>query len=456
MAGTGPVDLRIGGDRIVEVGPGLTPVPDEETIDARGGAVIPGLHDHHVHLRAWAAAAASIVAGPPEVQTEEQLAVRLMAAVAELPSGQWVRAVGYHDSVAGSLDRGALDRLTSGADVPVRVQHRSGALWIFNSAGVEALRLEEDGLPDGIERDDRRRPTGRVWREDRWLADRLPRRPVDYGSIGRQAVAWGVTGFTDATPDQTGEDLAGLVAASEQGVLPQRLHLMAPRGVSSPDGRKVTLGPVKVMLDDHTLPSLDDLTATVQGARTNGRSVAVHCVTLVQATLALAAFEMAGPSGDGGHRIEHGAVLSPALIDTARRLGVTVVTQPGFVAARGDQYRVEVDPADQADLWRCASLLDAGVALAAGTDAPFGPADPWVAVRAATDRRTGNGHVLGPVERVPVGAALEMWTGRAERPGCPRTIGPGQPADLCVLAEPGPPAPVLATIVAGEVAYRVS
>jgi predicted amidohydrolase YtcJ len=289
------------------------------------------------------------------------------------------------------------------------------------------------------------------------LADQLPRQPVDYRRIGTEAAAWGVTGFTDATPDQTGEDLAGLVAASEKGLLPQRLHLMAPLGAPALDGEKVTLGPVKVMLDDHTLPSLDQLTDAVRGARHDGRAVAVHCVTLVQATLALAAFEAAGrPHRAGPDRVEHGAVLSPGLIDALRRLGITVVTQPGFVATRGDQYRTDVDPDEQADLWRCASLLDAGVALAAGTDAPFGPANPWTAVRAASDRRTEDGHVLGPAERVPSEAAVSLWSGHAARPGRRRVIGPGEPADLCVLAEPAPPAPALATIVAGEVVHRIS
>jgi predicted amidohydrolase YtcJ len=43
--------------------------------------VLPGLHDHHVHLRALAAAGASVVAGPPLFGPEE--AVSPARAVAE-------------------------------------------------------------------------------------------------------------------------------------------------------------------------------------------------------------------------------------------------------------------------------------------------------------------------------------------------------------------------------------
>ena len=40
-------------------------------------------------------------------------------------------------------------------------------------------------------------------------------------------------------------------------------------------------------------------------------------------------------------------------------LGVTVVTQPNFVAERGDQYLTDVPAAEHHELWRVASLLKA-------------------------------------------------------------------------------------------------
>jgi dihydroorotase len=43
-------DLRLAGDRVVELGDGLTPGPGEEVIDARDRLVLPGLVDLHVHV----------------------------------------------------------------------------------------------------------------------------------------------------------------------------------------------------------------------------------------------------------------------------------------------------------------------------------------------------------------------------------------------------------------------
>ena len=42
-------------------------------------------------------------------------------------------------------------------------------------------------------------------------------------------------------------------------------------------------------------------------------------------------------------------------------------------------------------------VRDAGIGLAAGTDAPFGDADPWAAMQAAVTRRTRAGATIGEV-----------------------------------------------------------
>ena len=147
----------------------------------------------------------------------------------------------------------------------------------------------------------------------------------------------------------------------------------------------------------------------------------------------------AGPPGRtsaGPDRIEHAGIVPPGYADQLARLGLAVVTQPGFIAARGDWYEREVAPGEQAWLYPVASLLRAGVTVAAGTDAPFGPANPWDCVAAAVTRQTPGGHVLGPAERVTARTALAMFLAAPETCGTPRTVSPGQPADLCLLHGP--------------------
>ena len=49
--GKGRADLRIAEGRIAAIGT-LAALPGEAVVDARGGALLPGLHDHPIHLAA--------------------------------------------------------------------------------------------------------------------------------------------------------------------------------------------------------------------------------------------------------------------------------------------------------------------------------------------------------------------------------------------------------------------
>ena len=60
-------DIRVG-ERIIEVADRPDARRGEAVYDAAGGTVIPGLHDHHVHLRSAAAALHSVRVGPDEVR----------------------------------------------------------------------------------------------------------------------------------------------------------------------------------------------------------------------------------------------------------------------------------------------------------------------------------------------------------------------------------------------------
>ncbi|HEY3142762.1 MAG TPA: CoA transferase, partial [Acidimicrobiales bacterium] len=407
------VDVRVADGRITAVGPGLK-VGGDEVIEAGGGALVPGLHDHHIHLYALAAALRSVPCGPPDVRDRRALATAIRGTVA--PS--WVRGVGYHDSVAGPLDRWVLDEIEPRR--PVRIQHRSGALWMVNSVGADLLGLDT-ATQDGIERTRDGRATGRLWRLDGWLRDRIGSEAVDLAAIGRLLAGFGITGVTDATPDLSDDAVAALTA----GCLPLDVQLLGARHG----------GPRKILLPDHDLPGFDILVEQVRDARREQRAVAVHCVTREALVLTLTALDEVGSVP--GDRIEHGAVVPPELVDQMRRLGVRVVTQPGFVADRGDDYLAEVEPDDRDHLYPYASLLAAGIRTVPSSDAPFGDPDPWRILAAARDRRTAEGQILGPHERVEAATALAGILSPLDDPGgTPRKVERGVPADLCLLHVP--------------------
>ncbi len=450
--------LQVRDDTIVAIRndvPGGT--SSSRVLDGHGAALIPGLWDHHIHLAALAAARRSIVVGPPEVTDRAALAAALAAAARDAAPDGWLRAVGYHESVAGPLDRMSLDALVP--DRALRVQHRSGALWMLNSVAIERVGLA-DATEPAIERDAEGVPTGRVFGADRWLRDRLPGGSMpDLTDVGALLARYGVTGVTDLTPYADAEDLDDLARAVATSV-PQRVVATGGpvlAGMTIAGG--VERGPVKVMLADHDLPALDDVVGWIGRARRAGRNVAVHCVTRVALVLALAAWDAAG--AEPGDRVEHGAVIPPELYERVVRARLTVVTQPGFVAERGDRYLIEVDEEDRGHLYPCGTLLDAGVPVAGSTDAPFGDPDPWRAIVAAHERRTQGGAIVGRAERVTAARALDLFLGAPHAPGGPpRRVVPGAPADLCLLDGPlddvlreADASRVRATVVGGRVVF---
>jgi predicted amidohydrolase YtcJ len=429
--GIAPLDLRIADGRIAEIGRDLSPGPGEPVLDAAGGALLPGLHDHHLHLRALAAAATSLRCGPPEVRNADALAAALAGAVGR---DEWIRGIGYHESVAGELDRKQLDAFVP--DHPARIQHRSGALWVVNSAGARRLGLDSGADAPGVERDADGGATGRLFRLDTWLRERLEAGgPPPLDGVSRRLAAFGVTGVTDATATNGSGELRALVAAALRGELRQRVVVMGSAELPEVTHPYVTRGAVKVLLDERDLPSFGALRETIANAHQRGRPAAIHCVTRVELVLATAAFAAAGSLT--GDRIEHAAVAPPDALPPLSELSLTVVTQPNFVRERGDAYIVDVEPRDRPWLYRGRGFLEASVSLGGGTDAPFGDPDPWAAMQAAVDRRTEAGAVLGPEEGLSPERALALFTSPALAPGAPpRPIEVGAAADLCLLDRP--------------------
>ena len=443
-----------------EVGPpeavGRGAEPDQ-VINGAGGALLPGLHDHHIHLFALAARAESFWCGPPDVTGAQSLIDALRETSRARRDRDWLRGVGWDDTVIGWPDRHDLDRAV--ADRPIRLQHRSGALWVLNSAALARLDLDLDpDPPPGLERDDAGVPTGRLFGADAWLAARLGGGPPDLAHTGRTLAAHGVTGVTDATAHNGVTELDELARQHRGGRVPQRITAMtAPLVEHDPDG--IAIGPVKIVLAERDLPDRRDLVHAIRTAHDDHRPVAIHAASHVTVVYAVTALADAGPRSRD--RLEHASVVPPDLVRPLARLGATVVTQPHFLAEHGDRYRRTVDPADRPWLYRGRVFLDNGIPLAAGSDAPVGGLDPFAVMRAAVDRRSTEGRTLAPEESLQPEEALALFTGDPEDPGGrPRRVQVGRVADLCLLDRPWSEARdrldrrmVRATIIDGQLVH---
>jgi predicted amidohydrolase YtcJ len=469
-----PVEVLVAEGVVVDVGMGLRPGGEVEVVDGHGGALLPGLHDHHVHVLAMAARAAGLdldtLATPAVVDVAlraaasdretvrpgaagttrhrtvstdaEPVRFRVAGTTGERTDSVgvgWVRASGYDEARHGPMDRHRLDALAPG--VPLRVQHRSGLGWVLSTTGLMAVgALDDDGrpapgVPGGVEVDAAGRATGWLLRMDAWLGDRVPSSALDLAVTGACLAGAGVTGVTDAT-FALGRDRAGVLrVAVEAGDLPQRLVLLGvePDEVTGPWAR---VGPAKLLADEALGLDPGALAASIAAHHAAGRPVAIHAVTRAENVAAVAALAEAGTLP--GDRIEHGSVLPHDLDPFLAAHGVTVVVQPSLVAERGDHHLAEVDADDVPLLHRHASLLAAGVRVGVGSDAPVTSADPWAGIAAASTRRTRSGADVGSLaEAVPAAVALDWYLADPLDPGGPpRRVEVGAPADLCLLDRP--------------------
>lgn len=430
-ANGGALNVGICDGHIAAIAPDLSGHGPE--YDARGMKVGAGLHDHHIHLLATAAKMESVdLTG---ARTPAEAIVRLRAAAGK--SGDWVRAIGYDERIAGLPDRGMLDGWLP--DHPLRIQDRTGSYWLLNSAAVATLGLPP--FPACVERDADGSPNGRIWRGDKWLRERIGGVPPSLAVLGAKLARWGVTGVTDA-----GASNGATEAALLAGAMPQHLTLMGTEYL--PDGNGYTLGPVKLLLDENDLPTEEEVVARIIAARSLDRNVAAHCVTLGELVFFLQALAEAGGSRLGD-RIEHGGTIAESLIGDIAAAGLTVVTQPNFIHDRGDRYIAQVGALEIDDLYRLGSLIRGGVSVLGGSDAPYGDPNPWIAIRAATDRRTRDGATVGAGEIVDRAMALALYQATP--------LAVGAPADLILYHWPdhaGALGTVGLTLIGGSIAHE--
>lgn len=385
--------------------------PAARVVDCRGATVLPGLVDPHLHLFGCAARAAHVDLA--DCRRVRELLARVAAAARELPPGRWVRAEG--------LDEQVLDRLPSPAELdaaaprhPVRLRHRSrhasllsghGRAWLARrgvvlpdhgngiTAGLDAVIARAIGpLPAGVLR--------------RGLVD-----------VGSRLLGLGVTTVGDATPRTRAgwAPLAALIAAGR--FLPRVVAMRAPGTAGWAGSDRFVAGPVKIVVDETPAglaPDAATLARLVAAGARAGDAVAVHCTGMATLAAALAAFAaLPARQRRARHRLEHVGECPPALAGEIARLGLTVVTNPAFVYWRGDVYRRETPRAHHPWIYRVRSLARAGVPLAAGSDGPVAPPDPWRTMAAARTRRTRSGRTFGAVERMDARAALALVTSGA-------------------------------------------
>lgn len=438
-----PVDVLVTDGRVAHVAPQVD-APGVPEHHADGRWLAPGLWDAHVHHGQWAATVRRLdgsAAESPEALlglVAERVAREPDVPVVGMghPAGHWRRV-----SVA------ELDAVT-GATPTVLISSDCHQAWV-NSRALEVL-----GLPW---RDD-------VVREAEWFdafatfEERIAGRvsPGDYRSVQRAAAAKGVVGVVDF--EFTGGPHEWPARYAAEAVLlrvraatyPDGIDALLSAGHRTGDvvpgtGGLVTVGPLKVIgdgslntrtawccepyADDATClgaPNLapEELTTLLRTAHANGLACHVHAIGDAAATATLDAFEASGAHG----AVEHAQLVRPEQVRRMAALGVRASVQPAHLLDDRDLSE-SVWPGRGADCFPLRTMLEAGVEVRLGSDAPVAPLDPWLAMSAAVHRSADHRDPWHPEQQV---SAREAFAASTDGWG---TVAPGHPGDLVLLED---------------------
>jgi predicted amidohydrolase YtcJ len=407
--------ILVDGRHLQRLGVGEPPGADR-VVDLPGATIVPGLIDTHVHLSSTGASFANDDVARARSKQEVLALARGRAASDADPV---VVLEGFDETRWDRPEMPSLAELDGVTPKPLVIGRADRHLALANSAALTfAQALEEDGC----DRDVSGAPTGRVTRQanrrlHRWVAESRNEHRIEELQLHAASIAAsrGLTavhemslplddGFrdldvflrhrhrlpVDASPVVATTDVPRVIdlgLPSIGGDLPIDGSIGA-RTAAVLDPYADTPGAGVTYFDD------DELTAFFTDGHNAGLQVGVHAIGDRAIEQVLRAWEHVYVGLDSRerrhfrarrHRVEHFEMPSVEQVERAAMLGLAVSVQPAFDRIwgfPGGLYEIGVGPDRAFAMNPIRTMLERGVVIGAGSDAPVTQLDPWAGVAA--------------------------------------------------------------------------
>ena len=456
--------------------------PRTRVLDLGDETVIPGITDAHLHLLGVGMALRAVdLTG---TRSFDEVIQRVVARAREVGKGEWIRGRGWNQNDWPGMQFPTHDALSRAVpDNPVVLERVDGHAVVANARAMEAAGVTAatpDPAGGRIVRSADGSPTGVFVDNAMSLIDRAepaPSREETRAAI-LAAVAevntWGLVGVHD--PGVSQQTIGLYEELARAGRFNLRDYVMVD-GDSADVAQAYQRGPQTALYDGHLwiraiklwadgalgsrgaklLEDYSDdpgnrglwvtdtnvIRATAISALRHGFQLCVHAIGDGANRAVLDAYEAAldtVPTADHRFRIEHAQIVSHQDIPRFAALGVIPSMQTTHQTS--DMYwamnRLGWTRSQGAYAWR--SLLNTGVVIPNGTDAPVEAVNPMRSFHSAVTRQDADGWPAGgwlPDQRMTRQEALQsltIWPAYASfEEDVAGSISPGKYADFVVL-----------------------
>ena len=485
---------------------------EAQVIDLEGDYVFPGFVDSHAHLKGIGRRENSLNLQGINSLKEMLTAVEIYSNGIE--PGEWVIGRGWIEKVWPEKrfpTRYELDRFSS--DKPIMLERADGHAVVVNSLALELAGISSDSIdPHGgrIEKDTNGKPTGMLIDRATSLVEKLipertkqeDKRDLKAGIDKNISLGWTQVQIAGGTFS----DIKILEEIRDEGNLLQRVYLAVSAGKPAETLLKVgsTLDPTNMLTvrgiklyadgalgsrgaalieeyDDQETKGLviftkEETMPVLLEALRKGIQIQTHAIGDLGNRLTLDWYEEAfdlvrkgeRKIADPRWRIEHSQIIREEDQVRFRDMEIIASMQPSH--AIGDLHfapsRLGMDRVGNGYPWR--NLIDLGVVIAGGSDAPVEIGDPLIEFYAAIERKDLDGfydegwHLEQAVSREEALKMFTIWPSFAAfQEDIKGTIEVGKLADLTVFSKDimqVPPkeilqAEVIMTVVDGNIVF---